>query len=142
MSEASKSSRTSAVGASSAKPSASVVATLGAAPVTQLAHPSLIAAMLRPHKTSMSPNLYAWMLRHGRFLKDGGTPVTVHEFTKGTAYSRSGEKMIGLCDPSDRQWFYGSRLNGVLCNGAAEREWAYPLPDRSEERRVGKECRL
>lgn len=72
---------------------------------------------------AFSPNLHQWVGKHSHFHPDGTTPDTVWRVRTGASIDLpAGTLFIGHVDG---EYFSGSRLVSVLCNGRKEMRWAF-----------------
>lgn len=97
-----------------------------------IGHPTLRLDDIAPEKSpSYSPNLYRWMHRRAHFYRGGGVADGVYRVKSGSGASEhfgAGALLIGYPTngyPGDN-FFSGSRLMAVLCQGSRENRWAYP----------------
>lgn len=79
---------------------------------------------MKPLDDKYSPNLHRWLRKRNRRT---GMPQKVFRDAEGVQW-------IGWLD--EDLFLIGSRLMGVLSNGAKEETWAYPLPQNHGMREV------
>lgn len=92
-----------------------------------IGHPTLRAADIAPNKAaSFSPNLHKYLSARGVFFRDGGLLHAVYAVkpdTKAAKWFGAGTLLLGFIDD---EFFTGSRLIAVLCNGSKADRAAYP----------------